>query len=84
MLRVTVLNKGQVSLPGLGICNNDDQNSAVTCTYGVNLGDALVATAKATSGGHPFERWTDATCAGQGAACTFTAAAMTKIVAQFH
>lgn len=83
-LVVSVKNKGEVEVGGLGICANDDQNSTKTCSYGVNAGSHLSAVASATAGGHPFVGWNDAQCQAQGASCAFTAASLTTIQAEFH
>lgn len=83
-LVVSVKNKGEVQVVGVGTCMNDDQNSTKTCAYGVIAGAHLSAVASATAGGHPFVKWDDAQCHAQGSSCAFTAASATTIEAEFH
>jgi hypothetical protein len=84
-LRVTVTNKGQVTIMGLGTCVSDNNgNPATTCTYSVVQGTKLTAMAMMGAGGKPFDKWTDLLCKTQGASCMFTVLPFTQIDAQFQ
>ena len=54
------------------------------CVFGAEPGQSVTLTAVAQTQQHPFDKWTSANCAGQGASCTLTIVApVTEVDATF-
>ncbi|HTJ44541.1 MAG TPA: hypothetical protein VL463_20695 [Kofleriaceae bacterium] len=77
-LHITITNKGKVVDSG-NIYNC--QNPPGDCLFGAEPGQVVTLTAVQTINMHPFDKWTDSNCAGQGATCTFTITAPVTTIA---
>lgn len=81
-LRVQVIGMGSITVDDHGVCSSQDPQHG-DCTYEIAPRVAQSVHALPIQPDQVFEKWTSATCSGQGASCTFTPSAATAIAAKF-